>query len=404
MKARTLQIKPRKTIEKSVDNEALDPWKVLLVDDDADVISITMHILSDFEFEQRKVQLLCASSCSEGKLLIDAHQDAAVALIDVIMEKRDAGLQLVNYIREKYPNLNTQLVIRTGHPGNTPEREVLTNYNICDYLSKADLDSNRLQHRMIGYLRGFKQLEKIKIQNSKLECLLKEKEKITSIVSHELRGPLNNIKGLLQLIELDSEKAKEEYTDYLKTISANADRMIYQVRDLLDSTQVGQNNFNINKKLMFANDFINEIKPTLELQSNCIYQNKNIIFSISNENDLPEIFIDPERITQVIMNLITNAFKYTESGTISLQFKADEHYFYIYIVDTGKGIEKEKIETIFKSFSQLNAGGNIYDNGIGLGLSIVKTIIDLHFGHIDVESNLDIGSTFRVTIPLNQQQ
>ena len=134
------------------------PWKVLVVDDDEGIHSITRMVFRGYEFENREIQLINASSSAQAKLLLNEHSDICVILLDVVMETDNAGLNLVNYIRKDLCNSDIRIILRTGHPGFAPEAEVIIDYDINDYLSKAELSASRLLTSVVVALRSFRDI------------------------------------------------------------------------------------------------------------------------------------------------------------------------------------------------------------------------------------------------------
>ena len=120
------------TINDSTD-AYLSPWKVLIIDDDEEMHAVTKLVLSSFEWEDIPLQFLSAYSASEAECLFKEHDDIAVALVDVVMETDDAGLQLIKMIRDTLNNKETRLILRTGQPGQAPERRIIREYDISDY-------------------------------------------------------------------------------------------------------------------------------------------------------------------------------------------------------------------------------------------------------------------------------
>jgi len=134
------------------------PWKVLVVDDDEGIHSITRMVFRGYEFENREIELINASSSAQAKLLLNEHSDICVILLDVVMETDNAGLNLVNYIRKDLCNSDIRIILRTGHPGFAPEAEVIIDYDINDYLSKAELSASRLLTSVVVALRSFRDI------------------------------------------------------------------------------------------------------------------------------------------------------------------------------------------------------------------------------------------------------
>jgi CheY-like chemotaxis protein len=134
------------------------PWKVLIVDDDEGIHSITRMVFRDYEFENRPVELLNALSAAQAKQILKDETNIAVAIVDVVMETDQAGLNLVNFIRDQLKNTDIRIILRTGHPGFAPETEVVIQYDINDYLSKAELSASRLLTSVVVALRSFRDI------------------------------------------------------------------------------------------------------------------------------------------------------------------------------------------------------------------------------------------------------
>ncbi|MCI5212141.1 MAG: DUF3369 domain-containing protein, partial [Candidatus Electrothrix sp. ATG2] len=137
---------------------AEDPWLVLIVDDEPDVLAVTRLELNNFRFMGRRLCFLEANSAAEARKLLTENPEIAIAIIDVVMETDDAGLQLVNYIRNKLGNTMTRLIIRTGQPGVAPEREVVERYDIDDYKDKTELTAQKLFTTVRTALKGYRDL------------------------------------------------------------------------------------------------------------------------------------------------------------------------------------------------------------------------------------------------------
>ena len=146
----------------------MDPWKILIVDDEQDVHEVTEMALTRFSFDERPLHYLHAFSSDEARGQLQQHPDIAIILLDVVMETDDAGLKLVQYIREKINNHIVRIILRTGQPGYAPEKEVITNYDINDYKSKTELTAQKLFTTIMASLRAYKSEH----------ALLEEKDKI----------------------------------------------------------------------------------------------------------------------------------------------------------------------------------------------------------------------------------
>lgn len=136
----------------------MNPWKILVVDDEEGIHGITRMIFRDYEFEQRPVELLSAMNSAEALEQLQHHPDIALILLDVVMETEHAGLQLVETIRHQLKNRDVRIILRTGHPGYAPEAQVIIHYDINDYLSKAELSASRLLTSVIVALRSYRDI------------------------------------------------------------------------------------------------------------------------------------------------------------------------------------------------------------------------------------------------------
>ena len=143
--------------EESV-HETLGTWKILVVDDEPEVHAVTKLALSDFVFQDKRLEFLSAYSGEEAKKIFEENHDIAVVLLDVVMETDDAGLLVAEYIRNQLHNHFTRIILRTGQPGQAPERDVILNYDINDYKSKTELTAQKLFTVVIATLRSYRDI------------------------------------------------------------------------------------------------------------------------------------------------------------------------------------------------------------------------------------------------------
>jgi response regulator RpfG family c-di-GMP phosphodiesterase len=148
------------------------PWCVLLVDDDAEVHSVTRLALRNFEFQGRPLDLASAYSGAQGQQIFEARSDIALAIVDVVMESEHAGLDLVRYVRQTLGNRRTRLVMRTGQPGQAPEDKVIRDYEIDDYKEKTELTLQKLRTLLYSKLRAYQDLCLIEDQRNGLSRVL----------------------------------------------------------------------------------------------------------------------------------------------------------------------------------------------------------------------------------------
>jgi response regulator RpfG family c-di-GMP phosphodiesterase len=139
----------------------LKPWKILIVDDEEDIHTVTKMALKRFELEDRGVEFLSAFNSKEAMNLIESNEDIALIFLDVVMETDDAGLRVAQWLREVNKNTFTRIILRTGQPGQAPEEEVIMNYDINDYKQKTELDRTKLFTTVVTALRAYRDLIKI---------------------------------------------------------------------------------------------------------------------------------------------------------------------------------------------------------------------------------------------------
>ncbi|MEC8229193.1 MAG: DUF3369 domain-containing protein [Pseudomonadota bacterium] len=154
--------------------QGLAAWKVLIVDDEPEIHAVTKMVLGDFEFEGRRIEFHTANSALEARTLLEAQDNDgfAVALVDVVMESSQAGLDLVRWIRETLDNQVVRIILRTGQPGEAPEERVIRDYDINDYKNKTELTALRLKTAMYAALRAYRDLRLIERHRLGLEKII----------------------------------------------------------------------------------------------------------------------------------------------------------------------------------------------------------------------------------------
>ncbi|SOD95248.1 Response regulator c-di-GMP phosphodiesterase, RpfG family, contains REC and HD-GYP domains [Caenispirillum bisanense] len=149
-----------------------DAWVVLVVDDEPEVHAVTAMVLSDVRFKGRSVRLLSAHSAREAREILAARRDIAVVLLDVVMETDDAGLQLVRHIRGDLGNRAVRIILRTGQPGQAPERDVILAYDINDYKAKTELTSQKLFTTLVAALRSYEDILALEMSRQGLRKII----------------------------------------------------------------------------------------------------------------------------------------------------------------------------------------------------------------------------------------
>ncbi len=229
------------------------------------------------------------------------------------------------------------------------------------------------------------------------------KSEFISTVSHELRTPMTSIKGYTDLLFLETVgDINQAQRNFLQIIKSNADRLTLLVNDILDISRIEMGRIRLDLKPLPIKTVIEEVVTSLSEQ----VQEKNLSITLEVPEDLPPVKGDHDRVTQILVNLISNAYQYTPRGgriTISAQQQrafAVGGALQVNVADTGIGISPEDQEKIFDPFYRAEHPLVQESGGTGLGLNIVKSFVEMQGGEIWVESELDQGSTFSFTLPL----
>ena len=221
------------------------------------------------------------------------------------------------------------------------------------------------------------------------------KKDFVANVSHELRTPLTAIKGYIETLE---EEVPFEQLRYVETIKKNTERIIHIVDDLLTLMSLEDASSKLIVGEVDLNELINQIIPTFKHK----LEEKNLKIEVICEPDFPKIYADAFRLEQVFINLVDNAIKYSEKGTIRIELsRKDEDTVKIIVSDEGIGIPLEHQDRIFERFYTVDKSHSRRQGGTGLGLSIVKHIILLHDGNIQVSSEPGKGTKFIIHLPIS---
>jgi len=230
----------------------------------------------------------------------------------------------------------------------------------------------------------------------------KAKELFLANISHEIRTPINGIAGMADL--LSQNPSAEDQSLYLKAIKTASENLKVIINDILDLASIESGKLKFEKINFNLDKTIHSLVDTFRLQS----QEKGIKLEYKKDPKIPNIFIgDPVRLNQILTNLVSNALKFTHQGSITISVNLDkilnkEYFLRFEIRDTGIGIPKSKLRTIFESFSQADASVTRKYGGTGLGLTIVRQLVQMQHGTIKVESEESKGSVFTVVIPYKQ--
>jgi PAS domain S-box-containing protein len=260
---------------------------------------------------------------------------------------------------------------------------------------------------IIGFIENIKDItkwkkaeEKIKQQNIELEKLNQLKSMFLNITSHELRTPMSSIKGYIQmLLRRTLGEISDEQKSAMEVILRNINRLDHLIQDILDISRIESGTMKFIPEKTNLQEMLNEIAETMKSSAGL----KEIKLNTDIAKGLPDLFIDQERIKQVIINLLNNAIKFSPDGSaINIRAKKEKNDILFEVQDFGRGIPQDKQEKIFDTFYQVDSDKDTKFGGAGLGLAISRGIAIAHGGKIWVESKgiPGEGSTFRFILPV----
>jgi PAS domain S-box-containing protein len=249
----------------------------------------------------------------------------------------------------------------------------------------------RSDGKLRGRLYGFRDVT----QERELDRL---KTEFVSQVSHELRTPLTAIKGFTDLlIEGEAGEINEEQQEYLGIVQNNVDRLVTLINDLLDISRIESGRVQLKLESVPLGAIVESVAATMRP----LVEGKNQSLAVAVDPALPPVRADRDRITQVVTNLVSNAYKYTPAGgALRVEASREGDAARLAVHDNGIGIAPEDVAQLFTRFFRVDSSLTREVGGTGLGLSIVKSIVELHGGTLEVESEPGQGSTFSFTVPL----
>lgn len=249
--------------------------------------------------------------------------------------------------------------------------------------------------------KDYRVQKELKEAKEKAEETAKLKQFFVANVSHEIRTPMNAILGFSRF--LMEANMQGEMKDYAGNIYESAENLLVLIDDILDFSKLEAGKLRVEHTDFNLRNTLSKVQTMFALKA----KQKNIDLNLEVAKDVAKAYKgDPFRINQMLINLIGNALKFTEKGGVTIKANVEnkqkaQHLIAISVVDTGIGIPKDKLQTIFQSFSQAEGDTTRKYGGTGLGLSIVSSLLEVLNGSIDVESEVGKGSTFTIKLPLS---
>ena len=317
-----------------------------------------------------------------------AFRNKVVALIAVANKDEDYNnsdlYQLQLYLKEVW-----KIILRMRNESALRENEILLRQQNEEFISMNEELNARNNH--------IKEINKeLKIAKDKAEESDHLKSAFLANMSHEIRTPMNAISGFTELLKnpnLDSDSISQ----YVDIIYTNSQQLLSIIDDILDIARIETGQVKINQNIVNVNQILNRVCQAFQQQ----IINRGISFKVVHglPDEQANVETDEIRLRQILTNLLNNALKFTESGSIIIGYTVNKGVLEFFVKDTGIGIAKENHTIVFERFRQVDTGIARKYGGTGLGLTITRVLVELLGGTIWLESELFIGSTFYFTIP-----
>jgi signal transduction histidine kinase len=312
--------------------------------------------------------------------IADTLEDASLVL-DIIRQAGFRALLAVPLLRSD--QIIGGLVVRRKEPGDFPEHTVKLLQTFADQ-SVLTIQNARL----------FREIED---KSRQLEEASQHKSQFLANMSHELRTPLNAILGYTELMADGAYgEPSEKMLGILKRLEANGRHLLGLINDVLDLSKIEAGQLELELSDYSVQDIAQTVRSTLEP----LAADKKLAFKVDMAPGLPSGRGDGRRLTQVLINLVGNAIKFTDAGEVAIKAEANNGAFHVSVRDTGPGISAPDQAKLFQEFQQADNAITRKKGGTGLGLAISKRIVEMHGGRIWVESQPGQGSTFAFTLPV----
>lgn len=402
---------------KSNTNEIIDIYSTAIYDKEKKIVyGVVQDITNRKKIEEeldKTISLVKATLESTADGILVVNYDGNVVLHNqkfmdmwnlpetVINEKEDNNLLKYAVSQLKYPN---EFVDKIKY---LYSDSAATSFDIIEFQDGRFFERysipQKINEKTVGRVWSFRDVTK-KILSEKELIEAKEKaeesDKLKSefllSMTHEVRTPMNSILGFSSQINKDTPPNK--LLDYVNVIKSSGELLITIIDDIIDLSQLQSGVFKIAKEYFNINNML--IKSEEEYNQHIILKGKDIKLILELGKFSFKTYSDSNRIKQVLNNLIINAIKFTESGSITYGYDKNDKEIIFFVKDTGRGISDKDINKIFERFYRVQSITQKKQEGTGLGLTISKAVIELLGGKIWVESEIDKGSTFYFTIPI----
>ncbi len=240
-----------------------------------------------------------------------------------------------------------------------------------------------------------KRTEELDVQRLRAERSEQFNKQFLANMSHEIRTPMNAVIGMTSLVLDTPLQEKQKY--YIEGIRKSSDNLLHIINDILDLSKIEAGKMELEQIDFSLKNTIEQVMQTLAHRAD----EKGLQLIADIDHSIPDVLIgDPVRLNQVLINLVGNAIKFTEKGSVTIEVKKVRQQIKFSIIDTGIGIPENKLQTVFDNFSQANTSDTRKYGGTGLGLSISRQLVDIMGGNITIESEVASGTTFSFILDL----
>jgi signal transduction histidine kinase len=375
------------------DNLSQADGKVLVVDDDELILQLIKKNLN-----LRNYEVLTASNGQDAIQIVEQNNDIDIVILDVMMPVM-TGYDVAIKLREKYSLFELPIIFLTAKD------------QLSDVLKAFGLGANDFiikpfkNEELFARTKTFVTIRKLAFSNSDLKAAIELKNQFINMTIHDLKNPLSVIKGVLDLLKMEM-KLNNEQEELYDLVYSSTNLMLKLVDELLHAAMIDSGKISLNIEYLEMNSVAQESIYKFKKQAE--NKGQKIVFEPDNNCDT-SINADKLRLHEIMDNLISNAIKYSPYDaeifvTISHHvIKEEIVYIRFTVTDKGPGLSAKDLKKIFGTFQKLSAKPTGGESSSGLGLSIVKQLVELHDGKIWVESELGVGSSFVFEIPAADQ-
>ena len=329
-------------------------------------------------------------------------ENAVVAIISLVnLEK--FSMECHEILKQSWINLNTSYsnLLAGERTRIFAEQLSITNQQLEAQTEELQEQSEELQNQTDELHRTTDELQEqnieLEAQRKQVEAANKMKSEFLSNMSHELRTPLNSIMALSRVLIMQAnKKLSKEENSYLEIVERNGKRLLSLINDILDLSKIEAGKMDIRPENISVKSLIHMTKDNLS----ALADEKGLAITLNISEDMPPIETEEAKVHQILTNIVGNAVKFTNEGSIDITANYDSKNTYIEVKDSGIGISQEMLPHIFDEFRQADGTSSRQYEGTGLGLAIAKKMTQILGGSLSVESELGKGSLFTLSLPI----